>query len=194
MASYIKSKKELKDFIKSYMYRYRGNISYKNFLILTIKNPGFRYTSLLRKCNYYFYKKKYIRFFYSFYLLRKYRYKFGFDIPFDCVINKGFALNHFGGVVINSKANIGKNVDIFPGVTIGETFRGKNKGVPIIGDNVWIGSNAIIVGKINIGNNVLIGPGSYINFDVPENSVVIGNPGKIVSNKGTEGYQLNTIN
>ena len=51
------------------------------------------------------------------------------------------------------------------------------------------GANAVIVGKINIGNNVLIAPNSYVNFDVPDNSIVIGNPGKIIhKDNATEGY------
>lgn len=67
-------------------------------------------------------------------------------------------------------------------------------GSPIIGDNVWIGANSIIVGKINIGNNVLIAPGAYINFDVPNNSIVIGNPGVIkYCENTTESYIQNAI-
>jgi serine O-acetyltransferase len=193
MVLYIRSKRELKEFINSDMYRYNKNISYKNLIRLIIKNPGFRYIYLLRKCNHYLYKKKYLKYYFLFYLLRKYRYKFGFDIPLDCAIDKGFYLSHFGGVVINPRANIGKNINVFPGVTIGETYRGKKKGVPTIGNNVWIGSHAIIIGNIKIGNNVLIGPGAYISFNVPNNSVVIGNPGKIISKKGASGYIQNPI-
>ena len=57
-----------------------------------------------------------------------------------------------------------------------------------------LGANAVIVGKINIGNNVLIAPGAYVNFDVPDNSIVIGNPGLIRQSPGaTLGYINNTI-
>lgn len=52
---------------------------------------------------------------------------------------------------------------------------------PIIGNNVCINANAIVVGGVRIGNNVLIAPGAFVNFDVPDNSIVIGNPGKIIS-------------
>ena len=54
-------------------------------------------------------------------------------------------------------------------------------GYPIIGDNVCMNANSIIIGNVKIGNNVLIAPGAFINFDVPDNSIVIGNPGKIIS-------------
>ncbi|MGQ7199562.1 hypothetical protein ACUOA9_41025, partial [Escherichia sp. HC-TM1] len=61
-------------------------------------------------------------------------------------------------------------------------------------DKVWIGPSAIIVGKIKIGSNVLIAPGAYVNFDVPNNSIVVGNPGKIIySENATEGYIQNTF-
>jgi serine O-acetyltransferase len=61
--------------------------------------------------------------------------------------------------------------------------------VPEIGNEVWIGPNAVIVGNIKIGNNVLIAPNSYLNTDVPSNSIVIGNPAEIIpKNTATEGY------
>lgn len=76
----------------------------------------------------------------------------------------------------------------------GQENRGKRKGTPRIGNDVWIGTNAVIVGKIEIGNNVLIAPNSYVNFDVPNNSIVIGNPGKIIpSINACESYIENKI-
>ena len=67
--------------------------------------------------------------------------------------------------------------------------RGRRKGVPTIGDCVSIGINATVVGNIKIGNDVIIAPNSFVNFDVPDHSVVIGNPGIIhQKNEATEGY------
>ena len=61
--------------------------------------------------------------------------------------------------------------------------------MPTIKDNVWIGTNAVIVGNITIGEDVLIAPLTYVNFDVPDHSIVIGNPGKIISRENaTEDY------
>ena len=66
--------------------------------------------------------------------------------------------------------------------------------MPTIGNNVWIGINATIVGKINIGNDVLIAPNSYINCDVPDHSIVIGNPCKIIrKDDATEFYIENKV-
>ena len=86
-------------------------------------------------------------------------------------------------------AVIGKNCNIAHGVTIGQANRGKLKGYPTIGDNVWIGTGSVIVGNINIGPNVLIAPNSFVNVDVPKNSLVIGNPCKVINKENPcEGY------
>lgn len=77
---------------------------------------------------------------------------------------------------------------------IGQENRGKRKGTPIIGNEVWIGANAVIVGNVKIGNDVLIAPLSYVNFDVPDHSIVVGNPAKIISKEyATKDYINNKI-
>lgn len=68
-------------------------------------------------------------------------------------------------------------------------YRGEKTGTPTIGDRVWIGTGAVIVGKINIGQNVLIAPLTYVNCDVPNDCIVIGNPARIIANThATDGY------
>lgn len=127
-------------------------------------------------------------------VLRHFQIKYGFQIYPETEIGEGFYLGHWGSLVINPKTKIGKNCNIAQGVTIGQQNRGKNAGFPVIGDEVWIGPNAVIVGKVNIGSNVLIAPNAYVNFDVPANSVVAGNPAKIYFNENaTEGYINNKI-
>ena len=95
-------------------------------------------------------------------LLKRASIKYGYEIAPECVIGPGLRLIHRGGVCINPAAVLGENVTIFHGVTIGSTRRGKLKGSPIIGNKVWIGSNASIVGKIAIGDDVLIAPNMVI--------------------------------
>ena len=120
-------------------------------------------------------------------------FKYGFQIPASTQIGKGFYIGHFGTIVINEKTKIGDNCNIVHGVTIGQANRGKMRGCPMIGDKVWIGTGAVIVGRVSIGSNVLIAPNSFVNFNVPDNSVVLGNPGKIISKtNATEGY-INSI-
>ncbi|WP_312321612.1 serine acetyltransferase [Soonwooa sp.] len=128
------------------------------------------------------------------FILRHYQIKYGFQIYAETQIGEGFYLGHWGQLVINPKAVIGRNCNIAQGVTIAQANRGRREGVPTIGDEVWIGPNAVIVGGITIGNNVLIAPNAYVSTDVPENSVVIGNPAQITpNNMATEGYINNKV-
>lgn len=115
--------------------------------------------------------------------------KFSCDIPAKLNVGKGLCIQHLNGIVINPDCIIGENCTILNGVLIGNERRGKRAGTPKIGDNVYIGSNATIVGNITVGDDVLIAPGTYINFDVPPHSVVFGNPGIIKHRDyATEGY------
>ena len=83
------------------------------------------------------------------------------------------------GSIVNHDAVIGDNFNIASGALVGYAD-GKRKGVPTIGDNVILNINSVIVGNVRIGNNVLIAPNTFVNFDVPDNCIVIGNPGKII--------------
>ena len=96
-------------------------------------------------------------------------------------------------MVISPYATLGSNVNIAQGVTIGAESRGPRKGAPTLEDRVWVGANAIVVGRITIGSDALIAPGAFVNFDVPSRSIVLGNPGKIVSQSGSEGYVNNVL-
>ena len=122
-------------------------------------------------------------------LLRRYKYKFGFQIPAGTRIGPGLYISHFGPVVVNAKSVIGNNCNLSHGITIGQSNRGEKKGYPVIGDRVWIGTGSVIVGGIHIGSDVLIAPNTYVNTDVPAHSIVIGNPAKIISRENpTDGY------
>ncbi len=185
--------KNANNLIEADLYRYFGQFGRRAFWRAYLSVPGFRYTYFLRKCAHW--RQKHCWPIYAFYrlILNHHRFKYGFDIPDATSIGKGFYLGHFGGVVVNSSTVIGSNVNLAHGVTIGRINRGEKVGVPVIGDKVWIGAHAIVVGNIKIGNGALIGPGAYVNFDVPENAVVMGNPGQIVSDKGNEGYIHNPV-
>ncbi|MGU8420279.1 serine acetyltransferase [Clostridium perfringens] len=115
--------------------------------------------------------------------------KYCIEISRNSKIGGGCYFGHPYGITINPSAVIGKNCNIHKGVTIGQENRGIRKGTPIIGDEVWIGVNSTIVGKINIGNDVLIAPNTYVNCDVPSHSIVFGNPCVIKhSENATEHY------
>jgi serine O-acetyltransferase len=178
----------MKHIIKSDLYRYGSQTS----LLKGLKKPGFRYMYFKRLAE----SKK--RFslkgvLYGF-IIRKLSYKYGFQIPINTKIGEGFFIGHFGTIVINVDAIIGKYCNIAHSVTIGRASRGRLKGSPTLGDYVWIGTGSVIVGNIKIGSNVLIAPNSFVNFDVPDNSVIIGNPGEIIKKDNpTNGYINNII-
>jgi len=90
-------------------------------------------------------------------------------------IGPGFYIGHLGRVIINPAAVIGRNCNI----STGGDDRHDPRGPPRIGNRVWIGTNAVIVGGIEIGDDVLIAPGAFVNVDVPSGSTVIGNPGVV---------------
>lgn len=182
----------MKNIIKADCQRYYGADDSKTRFKTHLTQAAYRYTKLHRKAHWY--KKRKAKFRYGIYqyLLLRSSYKYGYQISVNANIGPGLYLGHRGMIIVNQEAELGRNVNIQAGVTIGQENRGDRKGAPTIGDNVWIGANAVIVGKIKIGNNVLIAPNAYVNFDVPDDSIVIGNPAKIIHNeKATEGYIQN---
>ena len=179
------------DFLLGDLYRYNGQTTKAAFR-KSLKDPGY-YFSLHWRC------AKIKSKFSILGMLSRWRYKkafvkYGYQIPRGVTIGKGLRISHFGGLVVNQTAILGSNCYLSHGVTIGQTARGGNKGVPVISNNVWIGPGAVVVGGISIGTNVLIAPNAYVNEDVPPNSIVIGNPSKIVNKlNATEGYITNIV-
>ena len=112
----------------------------------------------------------------------------GISIPASATIGHSFYIGHFGGIILNAKTKIGNNCNIAQGVTIGVSGLDENRGVPSIGDNVYIGVNSVIAGKITIGNNVLIGSSSLVISNVEDDSVMLGVPAVKVSNLGSRAY------
>lgn len=91
-------------------------------------------------------------------------------------IGAGIVLKHPYCITVNPRAVLGENVTLFKGSTIGAV---RGDGVPVIGNNVVICANAMVCGNITVGNDVLIAAGAFVNFDVPDHTIVIGNPGVV---------------
>src|SRR5487761_930814 len=182
--------------LRADVYRYCGKADTRAYITSYLRDPGFRFTYYLRKVAYYSKRRKSIFIFnyiYNRILLQHYRFKYGFDISPTTSIGPGLYIGHFGGVVISPHAILGSNINIAQGVTIGAASRGPRTGAPTLEDRVWVGANAIIVGKVTIGREALIAPGAYVNFDVPPEAVILGNPGQVISNAGSRGYVNSTI-
>ena len=110
------------------------------------------------------------------------------SIPHDTPIGPGLFIGHFGGIAVNNEARIGRNCDLSHGVTIGVINRGKRKGCPRIGDSVYIGPGAKILGNIHVGSNVAIGANAVVIDDVADGMAVAGVPARVVSTLGSAGY------
>ena len=120
--------------------------------------------------------------------LYRFSRKYGLEISPRAQIGKGLYLGHPYNITVGEGVVLGNNVNLHKGCTIGRVNRG-NVGSPRIDDNVYIGINATVVGNIHIGSDVLIAPNSYVNIDVPDHSVVIGNPAVVhYKENATEGY------
>ena len=108
---------------------------------------------------------------------RHHEVKYGIQVSFSNDIGGGLCFGHFSCIVIGCE-KIGKNMTIYQGCTIGGIH---GKGAPVLGDGVVMYAGAKVVGKIKIGNNVVIGANAVVVEDIPDNAVVVGVPGKVVS-------------
>lgn len=172
------------------VYRYTGGTGLLQMAKCYWISHGFRVTYFMRKAKN---GTPALRWFYRMMFSRNVR-RYGIQTHWSLNVGKGFYIGHFGSIIINARARIGNNCNINQGVTIGMENRGKRKGVPTIGDKVWIGANSVVVGNITIGNNVLIAPLTFVNFDIPDNSIVVGNPAKVIpSQEATQAYIDNCV-
>lgn len=139
--------------------------------------PSFK-ALIYYKISHYFYERKHLIL--ARYISEKAKRKTGIEIHPGATIGKRLFIDHGTGVVIGETAIVGNDVTLFHGVTLGGTGKEKGKRHPTIGNNVFIGSGAKVLGNIVVGNNVKIGANAVILKDVPSNVTIVGVPGKIV--------------
>lgn len=126
------------------------------------------------------------------------RFFTGIEIHPGAKIGKGLFIDHGMGVVIGETAEVGDNVTIYHGVTLGGTGKDKGKRHPTVKDNVIIGAGAKVLGPIIIGNNVKVGANSVVLKDVPDNATAVGIPAKIIikdkkKDNNTKDSQKNNV-
>ena len=111
----------------------------------------------------------------------------GITLPARASIGPGLYIPHTGYIVVNSRAVIGSNCTLAHGVTIGHGAGGRKRGggSPVVGDRVYIGPGAAIIGPITVGDDVLIGVGAIVTRSVPPRGVVAGNPARLLSRHGS---------
>jgi len=108
------------------------------------------------------------------------RFKYGIELPYTVKLGNEVTFEHQHGIVIHGNAVIGDHCIIRQGVTIGNRSIDKPFDAPSIGNHVNIGAGAKILGNINVGNNVVIGANAVVLSNIPDNSVVVGIPGKVI--------------
>jgi serine O-acetyltransferase len=170
--------------VKADAYRVKGKTpSIGSVLALAFLNRTFRPILTLRLCQWGAEHSSVLR------LLARVLHRFasakaGIDMPSVVRAGAGLTIVHGWGLVVNRDAIIGSNVTLFNGVVIGRkdriTSNGRVKEYPVIGDDVWIGPQAIIIGGIKIGNGAIVGAGSVVTRDVPAHCVVAGNPARVL--------------
>jgi serine O-acetyltransferase len=175
------------------LYRYSGDVSARAFVRHWFLTPGTKYTFYLRLCQWL--RTRPLHGFGTFHLAKfvliRAGFKLGMEIPSSTSVGEGLFIGHFGTIIVNGESIIGRNCNLSHGVTIGQLNRGERAGCPTIGDNVFIGPGARILGRIVIGDDVAIGANSVVVDDVPDGAVVAGIPAKVVSMAGSEGYVNN---
>lgn len=182
----------MKKILQQDLFRYIGDDcnTFINRLRYILFTPGFQYIYCFRHAS--LARRPFSKLFWKL-LLRRCMFHSGIQIPVGTEIGPGFRISHFGGIVVNPAAKIGKNFSIAQGALVGSAD-GKCKGVPSIGNNVIMSANSVVIGGISIGDYVMIAPGAFVNFDVPEHSIVIGNPGRIIpSDHPTDKYNVYQI-
>jgi len=179
-----------KSLIASDLYRYDGVISARQFWRHFFFTPGFRYSVALRLARY-ARMQPWARFgFKQFMVVMLYRYsvRYGISISSRTPVGAGLYIGHFGGIHVNEGAVIGNNCNIQQDVTLGKANRGKKAGAPVIGNNVFIGAGAKIIGRIHVGDGAAVGANAVVTKDVPAGAAVAGVPARAVSDQGSEGY------
>ena len=145
----------------------------------------------LHRIAHYFFKKGWI--FWPRLISNFARFITGIEIHPGATISEGLFIDHGAGTVIGETVEIGKNVTLYQGLTLGGTGKEKGKRHPTIGDNVVVASGAKVLGSFTVGHNAKIGAGSVVLKEVPPYATVVGIPGKVVllyGEKVTENIDL----
>lgn len=112
----------------------------------------------------------------------------GIAIPCRATIGPGLYIGHFGNIIFHEDAVLGHTCNVSQGVTIGTSGRGARRGVPTIGDRVYLATNAVVVGRITVGSGAIVAANSLVTRDVPPGTTVMGVPAQVVKHLGSDDY------
>jgi serine O-acetyltransferase len=185
-----RSTREVRNLLREDLHRYAGNSSTVSALKHFVFTPGFKYTVWMRWTGYFKRNKatRYVLYPIFKLLLLRCRYKYGIAIPENTVIGGGLFINRFGGIYVHNDAVIGRNCNITPGVLLGQINRGSKMGAPILGDRVFLGSGAKVVGRVTVGDDAAIGVNALVTSDVPDKAVMAAPQATMISQRGSSAY------
>ncbi|MDB6120644.1 MAG: transferase hexapeptide repeat containing protein [Verrucomicrobiaceae bacterium] len=186
---------ELKHCIKADLYRYEAGLAGRHWRHALRFEPGFRLTLLMRLCRF-TRLRPWLR--WTLYLPLRFwfnRLSMKLMVFMDPLgdIGPGLYLGHPFMIVINWRVKIGCDCAIGHEVTLGSNGRGEKKGCPELGNRVYVGPGAKVIGAIKISDCAAIGANAVVTHDVPENGVAVGIPARVISSKGSAGYVTNTL-
>jgi serine O-acetyltransferase len=188
----MRTLRELCAYWRADLYRYEGRADAAAFLRHWLLSPGFTFSFYLRLCSFLRGRRPALLMLPLYVLarlaLRHYSYKFGIFIFPETPIGPGLYIGHCGDIHFNRAARVGRNCNLSQGVTLGQANRGKNQGAPLVGDGVYIGPGAKLIGAVRVGNDVAIGANCVVTKDLPDHAVAVGVPGRVISLAGAAGY------
>ena len=153
--------------------------------------PGLKAVRAYRKAHWFY---KHDMHFIARYISQRAAKQTNIEIHPGAKIGKRFFIDHGTGVVIGETAEVGDDVTIYQGVTLGGTGKDVGKRHPTVGDGVMIGAGAKVLGPFKIGNNTNIAAGSVVLHEIPENSTAVGTPARVIKRDGIRIDNLDQIN
>ena len=162
----------------------------RNFLEVLLLYPGVKAIRMHRRAHFYY---KHGMMFLARYVSQKAARKTGIEIHPGATIGRRLVIDHGTGIVIGETTEIGDDVLIYQGVTLGGTGKDTGKRHPTIGNNVMISAGAKVLGPFKIGDNSRVAAGAVVLEEVPPNSTVVGIPARVVRQDGKKVGQLDQI-
>ena len=162
----------------------------RSFLEVFFLYPGVKALRMYRRAHFFYQKKMY---FIARYISQKCVRKTGIEIHPAAKIGRRLVIDHGNGIVIGETTEIGDDVLIYQGVTLGGTGKDTGKRHPTIGNNVMISSGAKVLGPFKVGDNSRIAAGAVVLEEVPENCTVVGVPARVVRRGGAKVVPLDQI-
>lgn len=181
---------DLQRHIAADLHRYERAEGWSGLLRTFLREPGFRFTCLMRLCRHLREQpwSRWGTYHACKFWLRRLSLKFGVYIDITTEIGPGLYLPHPCGIIVNRRCRIGANCNLSQHVTLGLKSREPRAGCPILGDRVYVGPGAVIIGAIRVGDDAAVGANAVVTRDVPNQGVVAGVPAELLSLRGSAGY------